>query len=161
MRLPLIFISKFVGTVSLGLLTGVSYTLSTIALPSLLHLSTAPTAAQTHAFLAAHSRGAQKLLSGISVGALTFAFLFSPRRARHPYLIWTALVAGAAWAPGLERLTAHYFIGPEAEIDVDAGVNGEVVRRGVEQDRAVEGVRAGIWGLAFAMGLIGIWGDGA
>lgn len=40
-------------------------------------------------------------------------------------------------------------------------VNGEVVRRGVERGRVVEAVRTGIWGLAFTMSVVGLWGDGA
>jgi len=35
------------------------------------------------------------------------------------------------------------------------------VRQAVEQMRAVEGVRAGVAGAAFAMAVVGIWGDGA
>lgn len=47
--------------------------------------------------------------------------------------------------------------GDEAEINV----NGEVVRRAVETNRKIEAARAGIFGLGFVMGVIGIWGDGA
>jgi hypothetical protein len=45
--------------------------------------------------------------------------------------------------------------------DVESGVNGEMVRRGVERGRAVEAFRTGFWGLGFVMGVVGIWGDGA
>jgi autophagy-related protein 33 len=40
-------------------------------------------------------------------------------------------------------------------------VNGEMVRRGVERGRVVEAVRTGIWGLAFTLSVVGLWGDGA
>lgn len=40
-------------------------------------------------------------------------------------------------------------------------VNGEIVRRGVERGRKVEAVRTGIWGFAFMLGVVGIWGEGA
>lgn len=40
-------------------------------------------------------------------------------------------------------------------------VNGEIVRRGVERGRKAEAVRTGIWGLAFMLGVVGIWGEGA
>lgn len=43
----------------------------------------------------------------------------------------------------------------------EEGINGEVVRRGVERGRLVETARTGIWGLAFFMGVVGLWGDGA
>lgn len=45
--------------------------------------------------------------------------------------------------------------------DEQEAVNGEIVRRGVERGRKVETVRTGIWGLAFTLGVIGLWGDGA
>lgn len=41
------------------------------------------------------------------------------------------------------------------------GVNGEVVRRGVEKGRTVEAARAGIFGLGFFMAVVGLYGDGA
>ena len=40
-------------------------------------------------------------------------------------------------------------------------VNGEQVRHAVERMRTVEAATAGVTGLAFAMGLVGLWGDGA
>ena len=40
-------------------------------------------------------------------------------------------------------------------------VNGEQVRQTVERMKFTEGVRAAISGVAFAMGVVGIWGDGA
>jgi len=43
----------------------------------------------------------------------------------------------------------------------DEAINGEVVRKGVERERKVEGVKAGIYGLAFTMGVVGLWGDGS
>lgn len=39
-------------------------------------------------------------------------------------------------------------------------LNGEEVRRSMEVFGTVEGIRAGITGLAFFMGVVGIWGDG-
>jgi len=55
---------------------------------------------------------------------------------------------------------------PPASGSSDSGddgdvINGEVVRRGVERGRLVESARTGIWGLAFFMGVVGLWGDGA
>jgi len=184
MRLPLIAVSKFIGTVSLGLLTGVSYTLSSLALPSLLFLPTAPTAAQTHAYLKHNARRSQKLLAALAITTLTFSYIFSPPRAKHPYLLWTSLVCAGGLAPGLNKFVARNYGSKEDEIAVgmeesgvivtppasgssesgDEGgdvVNGEVVRRGVERGRLVESARTGIWGLAFFMGVVGLWGDGA
>lgn len=39
-------------------------------------------------------------------------------------------------------------------------VNGEELRRAMERFRAVQGIRAGVNGVAFVMGVVGIWGDG-
>lgn len=40
-------------------------------------------------------------------------------------------------------------------------VNGEQVRQAVERKRLTEGVKAVFTGVAFAMQVVGIWGDGA
>lgn len=50
------------------------------------------------------------------------------------------------------------------ELDLEAqgdDVNGEEVGQAVERMRVVEGARAVVSGLAFGMGVVGIWGDGA
>jgi autophagy-related protein 33 len=52
-------------------------------------------------------------------------------------------------------------VGSSSESGDEEAVNGEIVRRGVERGRKVEAVRTGIWGLAFTLGVIGLWGDGA
>ncbi|KIW02052.1 uncharacterized protein PV09_06553 [Verruconis gallopava] len=185
MRLPVITVSKFVGTVSLGLLTGVSYTLSSLALPSLLFLPTAPAAAQTHAYLKQRARRTQKVLSALAISTLSFAYLLSPSRVKHPYLLWTSLVCGAGLSPVLHRIVGRYLgsedvaargriemeesgvivtppaSGSSESGDEDASVNGEVVRRGVERGRVVEAARAGVFGLSFVMAVVGLWGDGA
>lgn len=44
---------------------------------------------------------------------------------------------------------------------IGQGVNGEEVKKGVESWRARMLVRTVIAGLGFAMGVVGIWGDGA
>lgn len=40
-------------------------------------------------------------------------------------------------------------------------VNGEEVERTARNQQFVEFVRAGVVGLGFVMGVVGIWGDGA
>jgi autophagy-related protein 33 len=40
-------------------------------------------------------------------------------------------------------------------------LNGEQVRQKVERLQVLESVRAGVTGVAFAMGVVGLWGDGA
>ncbi|GAW20653.1 hypothetical protein ANO14919_101610 [Xylariales sp. No.14919] len=82
---------KFVGTVSLGLLTGTSYTLSTLTIPSLLELPSASTAAKTFRSLASTATTHLTTLSGISGSAFFLAFALSPYGYRHPYLLYTSL----------------------------------------------------------------------
>lgn len=51
--------------------------------------------------------------------------------------------------------------GSEAgEGEKDGAVNGEQVRMGIERFGFVEGIKRGITGAAFFMGVVGIWGDG-
>ena len=46
------------------------------------------------------------------------------------------------------------------EEDVD-DVNGEEVERRAREQQWVEFVRCGVSGVGFAMGVLGIWGDGS
>ncbi|KAH9902211.1 hypothetical protein F4778DRAFT_114499 [Xylariomycetidae sp. FL2044] len=82
---------KFVGTVSLGLLTGTSYTLSTLTVPSLLQLPSASTAAKAFRSLASTASTHLTALTGVSTSAFLLAFALSPRGFRHPYLLYTSL----------------------------------------------------------------------
>ncbi len=47
------------------------------------------------------------------------------------------------------------------EDEDEASVNGEKVEMEMSRERRVQGVRALVSGLGFAMGVVGIWGDGA
>ena len=91
-------------------------------------------------------------LAAVSVLSLNLAYALSPPRARHPYLLWTALVAGIASGTDL-------VLGQPLLQDEDA--NGETVERAVKASQRVELTRAAIGLAGFAMGLVGLWGDGA
>ncbi|KAI1466782.1 uncharacterized protein F4812DRAFT_432784 [Daldinia caldariorum] len=82
---------KFVGTVSLGLLTGTSYTLSALALPSLLELPSAASASKALRTLASAASTHLTSLAGLSGSAFLLAFALSPRGFRHPYLLYTSV----------------------------------------------------------------------
>lgn len=41
------------------------------------------------------------------------------------------------------------------------GVNGEVVRDGMEVWRGRQVVRTAVWGVGWLMAVVGIWGDGS
>lgn len=158
-------IFKFVGTISLGLLTGVSASLSTIALPALLTLPTAVTARTTLTYVSSKTRVYTSYLRHITTFALFSAYLLSPPRFRHPYLLYTSIFTfvsgpGVDYAVALKEGTNER----RAALDLEAqgdDVNGEQVRQQVERMRFAEGVRTVVGGVAFAMGVIGVWGDGA
>ncbi|KAI5208625.1 hypothetical protein E4T39_01183 [Aureobasidium subglaciale] len=144
---------KFVGTTSLGLFTGVSYSLAALSIPSLLALPSAKPA--QHVFVSLKQSASLHLRSLAVVSFLTFnlAYLLSPARARHPYLLWTALVAGLAGASDL--------IPAQSLIREQDDVNGETVEKAVKASQRIEQARATVGLAGFAMAVIGIWGDGA
>jgi autophagy-related protein 33 len=146
-------------------LQGVSASLSTIALPALLTLPTAVTARSTLTYLSSKTRVYTSYLRYITTFALFSAYMLSPPRFRHPYLLYTSIFTFAS-GPGIDYAVSlkegtnerRATLNLEAQGD---DVNGEQVRQQVERMKFTEGVRAVVGGFAFAMGVIGIWGDGA
>ncbi|KAL8822984.1 MAG: hypothetical protein Q9191_006293 [Dirinaria sp. TL-2023a] len=163
MSRPTITISKFVGTISLGLLTGVSYTLSTTTLPPLLALPSAAPAHATFLHLRAVTARHQVALSTLGTSSLLLAYLISPPRGRHPYLLWATLATVAGFGSEiwgmLSKKKETEDEGMEDWEVEDGSVNGEVLREGMEKWRARMGWKAGIWGAAWAVAIVGIWGD--
>lgn len=85
---------------------GLSYTLSTLTVPTLLTLPSANTAAKAFRSLTTTARTHLRTLAGISSTAFFLAFVLSPRSARHPYLLYTsALVA-------ISRLSVSDLVAP-------------------------------------------------
>ncbi|KAH7115023.1 hypothetical protein B0J11DRAFT_121548 [Dendryphion nanum] len=163
-----ISLCKFVGTISLGLLTGTSLTHSTLTLPALLSLPSAPLASTTLSTLQARSKTLTSSLRHITTFTLFTAYLLSPRRARHPYLLYTSIFAFLS-GPGVDAVVGMVRGGKagererlerEASGSVDE-INGEGVREEVERVRVVEAWRAGVSAVAWGMVVVGIWGDGA
>ncbi|KAL8761518.1 MAG: hypothetical protein Q9184_002367 [Pyrenodesmia sp. 2 TL-2023] len=174
--------SKFVGTVSLGLLTGLSYTLSTTTLPPLLALPSATPAHSTFRHLRTLTSRHQVLLSTLSVSSLVMAYLLSPPRLRHPYLLWTSLAVSLGWGGDFyskvkgkvsrkkaggdgrrNKKAAREGSWTEDEewIADEGNVNGEAVREGMEAWRVKQGVKAAVWGFGWALAVVGLWGDAA
>lgn len=87
---------KFVGTVSLGLMTGASYTLSNFTLPALLELPSAGSAAKALRAVRRTAAAHLDVLTAVAGTALATAFALSPRGYRHPYLLYTAALAAGA-----------------------------------------------------------------
>jgi len=83
-------VCKFVGTVTLGLMTGASYTLTTLTIPALLELPSASSAAKAFRSLSSTASANLNVLTTVSCSAFLLAFGLSPRGFRHPYLLYTS-----------------------------------------------------------------------
>ncbi|PHH76937.1 hypothetical protein CDD82_3750 [Ophiocordyceps australis] len=174
---------KFVGTVSLGLLTGVSYTVSAVSLPSLLSLPSSASASNAIVSLTTGLKTPLTVLTALASGPLFVSFLASPRSVRHPYLAYTSLLAGFSMAVPLvlpqpqprksaarkqarrSKMEASYEVlgEPQSESTSEGeadDMNGEGVRTQVEALSRAFFVRTCLAGLGFAMSVLGIWGDG-
>jgi len=138
---------------------GVSYTLSTLTLPSLLSLPSATTAHTTFLRLQTLAKTHVRSLSALATTTLVLAYALAPRRGRHPYLLWTALTValsgGVDFALRLDEEQLR-----RTEEGEGGGVNGEMVRKGMERFRVAQAVRAAVAGCGFVMSVVGIWGDG-
>jgi autophagy-related protein 33 len=161
---------KFVGTTSLGLLTvslqhpsiqhtltthqGVSYSLAALSIPSLLAFPSAKPAQHVLTSLQQSAVLHLRSLAALSVVSFNLAYMLSPARSRHPYLLWTSLAAAVAVAadfiPGQPLLSQH-----------KDHVNGETVEQAVKASQRVEQARTVLGFAGFAMALVGLWGDGA
>jgi autophagy-related protein 33 len=168
---------------------GVSYTVSTVSLPVLLELPSSAGASHAVRALTGTLPRPVLALSCLASAPLLLSFALSPRAARHPYLLYTSLLAVlSAAAPSLlpspivarppttpvarkparaaRNLEASYEVlgdahsEPASEEDLD-DVNGEEVRAEVEGLVRAYAVRTGLAALGFAMAVVGIWGDGA
>ncbi|CEJ90476.1 hypothetical protein VHEMI06263 [[Torrubiella] hemipterigena] len=178
---------KFVGTVSLGLLTGLSYTVSSLTLPSLLHLPSSSSASLALTALNASLQTPIRVLTSLAAIPFLFSFAFSPRRLRHPYLLYTSVLAILSGvAPALlpkpaaatprsvpakkpvarARMESSYEVlgdvhsetASEEEID---DLHGDEVRTQLESLATSFVVRGGLSAVAFVLAVVGIWGDGA
>lgn len=142
-----------------------SFTLSSLALPALLALPTAVNARTSLTYLSTKSTSLTSYLRHVTTFTLFSAYLLSPRRFRHPYLLYTAIFTfvsgpGVDFAVGLSEGTDEKRQALDLEAQGD-DVNGEQVRQAVERRQFSERIKTGLGGLAFAMQVVGLWGDGA
>jgi len=188
---------KFVGTISLGLLTvtppraftyhltvqltfvqGVSYTIATTTLPPILALPTAQPASTTFQHLRALTHRRQLILSTLSASALSLAYILSPPRGKHPFLLWATLAVGLGYskdiyvnlkarisrkakdsnggASGSESGDEDW----EVEGASTGSLNGEAVREGMERWRGKQLLRGVAFAGAWLVTVVGLWGDG-
>lgn len=118
----------------------------------------------------------------LAISSYGLAYFLSPGRGgRHPYLLLTTVVAAVGRVAGAfivktyegESTTTTARNGRRmSDVEGDEGyidavgsstveLNGEEVRKSMETWQFAQTVRAIISGLAFSMGVVGLWGDGA
>ncbi|EPE35491.1 hypothetical protein GLAREA_11190 [Glarea lozoyensis ATCC 20868] len=178
---------KFIGVTSLGLYTGLSYTLSALTLPTLLTLPSATSASRATALLTHTSLLHLRSLAGISLSSFLLSYLLSPRNAKHPYLLWTSLlvasssvselllaptkytaarnVKGKGKAKAKRQMDSSYEVlgasdQSEEEVEEVEEVNGEEVRERITGFMKSQVLRTAISAVGFAVSVVGIWGDG-
>jgi autophagy-related protein 33 len=182
--------SKHGSSIDFSALQGVSYTVSTLTLPTLLHLPSSSSAAHALTSLQSALRLPVFALSSLAAAPLFLSFVFSPRYARHPYLFYTSLLAvlslvapdylpqpatptskltGARRATSSRaRMEASYEVLGDSHSEGDLpseseleDINGEEVRANVEGTARAYLVRTGFAAAAFVLSVVGLWGDGA
>ncbi|EAQ88383.1 predicted protein [Chaetomium globosum CBS 148.51] len=120
---------KFVGTVSLGVLTGLSYTLTSLTIPALLTLPSAGSAARAFDILTTTaSRHARSLAAGVLLGAAATAAQRRQREKRQREREQRAAAARARMEASYEVLggfEAHSEGSAEEYEAEEAYVNGE------------------------------------
>ncbi|KAF9894097.1 hypothetical protein FE257_009070 [Aspergillus nanangensis] len=178
-----ITVGKFVGTVSLGLLTGLSYSSSSITLPSLKLLPTSVNASRALHEVKRLTRKHTLRLTNIANGCLLFSYGISPKHRQHPYLIWMVVASTfgsygldywfhrengiTAWLRslvqdiGYGQCTRRKTKKEDDLVVVEAeeNINGESVEREMATERRFQRAKAVVSGLALAMGIVGLWGD--
>ncbi|KAF3912987.1 hypothetical protein ABW21_db0201004 [Orbilia brochopaga] len=160
MARPIIAVTKFVGVCSLGLLTGLSFGTSFASIQALLTLPSAPAAHRSFTTLTKRLAILTRPLTLLATISLITSYVLSPRRFKHPYLLFTAALP--LFSAGYERVV----LAPKAarmqrllQENGERGVNGEELRDGiVKWEEASWGV-VGLYGVGFSMGVVGIWGD--
>ncbi|KUI53683.1 Autophagy-related protein 33 [Cytospora mali] len=126
---------KFVGTVSLGLLTGLSYTLSTLTVPTLLTLPSASTAAKAFRSLTTTARTHLRALAGVSGTAFFLAFALSPRPVRHPYLLYTSTLIALSRLAVSDYVSPYLFAQPQTATTTAASSSSIPQRRASKHGR--------------------------
>jgi autophagy-related protein 33 len=118
------------------------------------------------------------------------AYILSPRSQKHPYLLWTSLFVAASGVTDLllpapkktitsvksarqkkgkgRQMDASYEVLGASDRESEASseemeddFNGEEVRQEMEGFMWTQIIRTCVAGTAFAMSVVGIWGDGA
>lgn len=95
-----------------------------------------------------------------SVGSFGMDFLFNRSKG---FVGWTQMVVEDLGLPALagKKKTTTKKEDDLVVVEPASEVNGETVEQEMEQERKLQRARAWLSGLALAMGIVGLWGDGA
>lgn len=166
---------------------GVSYTVSNVALPTILRLPSSSSASAGLSGIASSLKVPVLTLTALASTPFLLCYAFSSRSGRHPYLLYTSLFAVlSSVAPSLvpqptprpvatktakasssrSRMEASYEVLGDAQSDAASeedidDVNAEEVRVKIEGLARGYVARTSLAALGFAMAVVGIWGDGA
>ncbi|KAJ5089199.1 hypothetical protein N7532_007883 [Penicillium argentinense] len=181
-----ITVCKFAGTVSLGLLTGLSYSTSHITIPALKLLPTSTAASRCFNEVKRLNRKYALRLSGIVNSCFLFAFYASPPWRQHPYMMWACTISSAAtwgldyyvnrhrglktWLVEVIRdgygvsLTNTTSRKEEDLVVVDTeseeeDVNGESVQAEMANESTMQIFRLSLSYVALSIAIVGLWGD--
>jgi autophagy-related protein 33 len=145
---------------------GTSYTLSSLTIPTLLSLPTALTASTAYTYLVTASTPLLRSLAALSTTSFLTAYLLAPRAFKHPYLLWTSLLALSAGtfdfvyafptavtapiarskAKGEEDRKGKRRMDMSYEVVGDSNSEGGISEDGVEEDVNGEEVRSAMVG---------------
>ena len=89
---------------------GLSYTLSTLTVPSLLSLPSASSAARAFSYLVSTAKKHLGTLTGVSASSFLLAFLLSPKPVRHPYLLYTSILVASSGLVVSDFVAPYLFI---------------------------------------------------
>lgn len=93
-------------------LQGLSYTLSTLTVPTLLTLPSADTASRAFRNLADTAKTHLRILTSVSATAFMLAYFRSPRAYRHPYLLYTSLLVIGSRFVTSDFVAPYIFLAP-------------------------------------------------
>jgi autophagy-related protein 33 len=89
---------------------GLSYTLSTLTVPSLLELPSASSAARAFNYLITTAKKHLGTLTGVSASSFLLAFFLSPKPVRHPYLLYTSILVASSGIVVSDFVAPYLFI---------------------------------------------------
>lgn len=114
-----------------------------------------------------HATASQAIISLSTATLLLGSFGLSPRFARHPYLLWMTLSVGLGFLVPQAIRTRSIEALDEAELaeqgrgrsGQEMRINGEVVRDSMNGWTKVLAIQGAVWGVGWAMGTVGLWGE--